>query len=206
MAAAGVGTLVVVDSDEVELSNLQRHLLHGTGDIGRAKVDSAADALHALNPGVRVIPLRMKADAENLPALLGDCDFVLECTDNFEAKFLINDACVRLGKPFCHGSVIRFFGQLMTWVPGRGPCYRCAFREPPAEGAAPSAHEAGVLGASAGVIGCLQAVEAIKYLLGAGKLLTGCLLTVDLLDMEMQKLPLLRDPACPACGRAESQH
>lgn len=200
LAAAGVGTLGIVDSDEVELSNLQRQLLHGTSDLGRAKVDSAADSLHALNPGVRVIPIRLKVDEENLPALLADYDFVLECTDIFEAKFLINDACVHAGKPFCHGSVIRFYGQLLTWVPGQGPCYRCVFRQPPAPGDALAAHEAGVLGASAGVIGCLQAVEAVKYLLGTGELLTGCLLTVDLLYMEFQKIPLLKDPDCPACG------
>lgn len=201
LAAAGVGTIAIADSDEVELSNLQRQLLHGTSDLGRAKVDSAADTLRELNPGVRVIPYRMRVDEDNLPALLAGYDFVLECTDTFEAKFLISDACVRAGKPFCHGSVIRFFGQLLTYVPGQGPCYRCAFHRPPAPGDALTAREAGVLGASAGVIGCLQAVEAVKYLLGAGDLLTGCLLTVDLLDMEFQKIPLLPDPDCPACGR-----
>lgn len=200
LAAAGVGTIGIVDSDEVELSNLQRQILHGTSDLGRAKVDSAADTLRELNPEVKLITHRIFVTEENLPALLSDYDFVLECTDNFPAKFCVNDACVKAGKPFCHGSVIRFYGQVMTWVPGQGPCYRCAFHAPPAEGAALTARQAGVVGSSAGVIGCLQATEAIKYLLGAGDLLTGCLLTCDLLDMEFQKIPLLRDPDCPACG------
>ena len=204
LAAAGVGTLGIVDNDEVELSNLQRQILHGTSDLGRAKVDSAADTLKEINPSVRLITHRIFVTEENLPALLRDYDFVLDCTDNFPAKFTINDACVRERKPFCHGSVIRFFGQLMTWIPGQGgPCYRCAFHEPPAEGAVLSARQAGVVGASAGVIGCLQAVEAIKYLLGTGELLTGCLMTCDLLDMEFQKIPLLKDPSCPACGETK---
>ena len=201
LAAAGIGTIGIADSDAVELSNLQRQILHGTHDLGRPKVRSAADALHALNPGVRVIPLCLAVGEDDLPALLADYDFVLECTDTFEAKFLINDACVRAEKAFCHGSVVRFFGQLMTWVPGKGPCYRCVFQTPPADSAGLTAREAGVVGAAAGVIGCLQALEAVKFLLGAGELLTGQLLTCDLLDMAFQKIPLLRDPQCPACGR-----
>ena len=201
LAAAGVGTLGIVDSDDVELSNLQRQILHGTSDIGRPKVDSAAETLSGINPGIHIVKHRLFVDADNLPELLAGYDFILECTDNFDAKFIINDACVKTGKPFCHGSVIRFYGEVMTYVPGRGPCYRCVFHKPPAPGSALSAAEAGVVGASAGVIGCLQASEAIKYLLDAGELLTGCLLTCDLLDMEFQKIPLLPDPDCPACGR-----
>lgn len=200
LAAAGVGTIGLVDSDEVELSNLQRQILHGTSDLGRPKVDSAADALRELNPGVKVIPLRMSADGENLPALLADYDFVLECTDSFASKYLVNDACVRAGRPFCHAGVQGFYGQMLSWAPGQGPCFRCAFRESPASGAEPASTQAGVLGAAAGVLGCLQAAEALKFLLGAGELLTGALLTVDLLDMEFQKIPLLQDPDCPACG------
>lgn len=200
LAAAGVGVLGIADSDVVELSNLQRQILHGTSDLGRAKVDSAAETLHELNPNVHVIPHHLFVTESNLPGLIADYDFVLECTDNYDAKFLINDACVKAGKPFCHGSVIRFFGQLMTYLPGHGPCYRCVFHHPPAPGDALPAREAGVVGASAGVIGCLQAAEAIKFFLGAGDLLTGCLLTCDLLDMEFNKIPLQKDPACPVCG------
>ena len=201
LAAAGVGVVGILDSDEVEISNLQRQILHGTSDLGRPKVESAEETLHELNPGVRVVPYHMLATEENLPAVLKDYDFILECTDSFDAKFMISDACVRAGKPYCHGSVIRFYGQVLTWVPGQGgPCYRCAFHNPPPKGAALTAKQAGVLGASAGVIGCLQAAEAVKYLLGAGELLTGQLLTCDLLDMEFQKIPLLRDPNCFACG------
>lgn len=201
LAAAGVGTLGIADSDEVELSNLQRQILHGTSDLGRPKVDSAAETLRELNPHVQLVTHRLFVTEDNLPALLRDYDFVLECTDNFAAKFAVNDACVREGKPLCHGSVIRFFGQVMTWTPGRGTCYRCVFHAPPAEGTALTAREAGVVGASAGVIGCLQAVEAIKYLLGTGELLTGCLLTCDLLDMDFQRIALRRDPDCPVCGK-----
>jgi molybdopterin/thiamine biosynthesis adenylyltransferase len=201
LTAAGVGTVGVLDSDVVELSNLQRQILHGTSDLGRPKVESAEETLHELNPGVRVVPYHMLAKEENLPAVLKDYDFVLECTDSFESKFLVSDACVRAGKPYCHASVIRFYGQVLTWVPGQGgPCFRCVFHNPPPEGAALTAKQAGVLGASAGVIGCLQAAEAVKYLLGAGELLTGQLLTCDLLDMEFQKIPLKRNPDCPACG------
>ena len=201
LAAAGVGTIGIVDSDAVELSNLQRQILHGTSDIGRPKVESAKESMCELNPGIEVVTYHMYADEANLPGLLAGYDFILECTDSFESKFLINDVCVRAGKPFCHASVIRFYGQVLTWVPGKGPCYRCIFHDPPVRGAALTAKEAGVLGASAGVIGCLQAAEAVKYLLGAGELLTGQLLTCDLLEMEFQKIPLQRDDSCPACGR-----
>ena len=203
LAAAGVGTIGIVDSDDVELSNLQRQILYGTSDIGQSKVDVAAETLRNLNPDIRVIPYHILADSKNLPDLLKDFDFVLECTDTFASKLLINDACVKADKPFCHGSVIRFFGQVMTWEPGRGPCYRCVFHDLPDEGAVLSARDAGVVGAAAGVIGCLQATEAIKYLLGIGDLLTGRLLVCDLLDMEFQIIPLFLDPECPSCGHKE---
>lgn len=205
LAAAGVGTIGIVDGDEVELSNLQRQILHGTSDLGRAKVESAAETLHELNPEVHVVPYHMIADEDSLNRIVADYDFVLECTDSFESKFMINDVCVRAGKPFCHASVIRFYGEVLTWVPGQGPCYRCIYHDIPARGAALTAKEAGVLGASAGVIGCLQAAEAVKYLLGAGELLTGQLLTCDLLDMEFQKIPIRQDSACPVCGKPDSE-
>lgn len=200
LAAAGVGTIGIVDSDQVELSNLQRQILHGTGDIGRPKVDSARDSMERLNPDVQVKIYPCRVSAGNITELIAGYDFILECTDNFPAKFLINDACVLSQKPFCHGGIIRFFGQLMTYVPGQGPCYRCVYKEPPPKDAAPACKQAGVMGAVPGVIGCLQAMEAIKYILGVGDLLTGQLLTFDALDMDFQKIQLRPDPDCAVCG------
>lgn len=201
LAAAGVGTIGIADGDVVELSNLQRQILHGTKDLGRPKAESARETMEDLNPDVHVIPHPFMVTAENIMELISGYDFVLECTDSFSAKFLINDACVLAAKPFCHGGIIRFFGQVMTWVPGEGPCYRCVFKEPPPPGAAPTCREAGVIGALPGTIGCFQAMEAIKYILGAGELLTGQLLTYDALDMEFQKIALRCDPDCPVCGK-----
>jgi len=200
LAAAGVGTLGIADDDEVDLSNLQRQILHGSTDVGKAKTDSARETLTALNPDVRVRTHRVRVTAENITELIADYDFVIDATDNFAAKFLINDACVLAKKPFCHGGVLRFSGQLMTYVPGRGPCYRCAFKAPPPPDAVPNSRQVGVLGAVAGVIGCLQALEALKYILGAGQLLTGRLLTVDALDMELRTVALPAAQDCPVCG------
>ena len=200
LAAAGVGTIGIADGDAVELSNLQRQILHSTKDLGLPKTESARETMEGLNPDVHVIQHPFMVTADNIMPLIADYDFILECTDSFAAKFLINDACVLAGKPFCHGGIIRFFGQVMTWVPGQGPCYRCVFKEPPPPGAAPTCREAGVIGALPGTIGCLQAMEAIKYILGAGELLTGQLLTFDALDMEFQKITLRHDPECPVCG------
>ncbi|MBQ9687316.1 MAG: molybdopterin-synthase adenylyltransferase MoeB [Oscillospiraceae bacterium] len=200
LAAAGVGTLGIVDSDAVELSNLQRQILHGTPDVGRPKVDSSRESIERLNPDVQVKTYHTLVTAENVMALIADYDFILECTDNFPAKFLISDACVLAGKPFCHGGIIRFFGQVMTYVPGQGPCYRCVYKQPPPPDAAPTCKQAGVLGVVAGTIGCIQAMEAVKYILGSGELLTGQLLTYDALDTDFQKIQLCRDPECPVCG------
>lgn len=204
LAAAGVGTIGVVDGDAVDLSNLQRQILHGTADAGRPKVDSARESMERINPDVQVKTYHCLVTAENVMDLIADYDFVLECTDNFPAKFLINDACVLAKKPFCHGGVIRFFGQLMTYVPGQGPCYRCVYHAVPAEGSVPTCKTAGIIGAIPGVIGCLQALEAIKYILGKGELLTGQLLTFDALDMEFQTIRLKADPDCPVCGENPS--
>lgn len=201
LAAAGVGTIGIADSDQVELSNLQRQILHGTGDISRPKVDSARDSMERLNPDVNVITHPSLVTESNITELIAGYDFILECTDNFPAKFLINDACVLSQKSFCHGSVVRFFGQVMSYVPGQGPCYRCVFKSPPSQDAVSTARQAGVIGAAAGTIGCLQALEAIKYICGLGELLTGRLLTFDALDMEFQEIRLLPDPDCAVCGR-----
>lgn len=201
LAAAGVGTLGIADADTVDLSNLQRQIAHGTEDIGIAKVESMKKTINKINPDVEVRAYQMLAGEDNIMELLGGYDFVIDATDNFKAKFLINDACVKAGKPFSHGGILHFQGQLMTYVPGRGPCYRCIFRTPPQEGAVPDCRQVGIIGAMAGVIGSLQALEAVKYLLGAGELLTGKLLTYDALKMEFRTVKLPGHvPDCPVCG------
>lgn len=202
LAAAGVGTLGVADADVVDLSNLQRQIAHGTGDIGKPKVESIREAIHDMNPDVTVQAYQAFAGKENIMDLLEKYDFVIDATDNFTSKFLINDACVRAGKPFCHAGILRFQGQVMTYVPGKGPCYRCIFKEAPPKGAVPGCKEVGIIGAMAGVIGSLQAMEAIKYLLGAGELLTGRLLTYNALHNEFRTVKLPMDvPGCPVCGQ-----
>lgn len=201
LAAAGVGTIGIADADEVDLSNLQRQIIHSTKDVGSAKVISAKETMEAMNPDIKVNTYKIFVDSENIGELIADYDFILDCTDNFAAKFLINDACVRAKKPFCHAGIAGFKGQLMTYVPGEGPCYRCIFKDPPPKDSVPTGRQAGVMGAIPGVIGSLQATEAIKYLTGAGSLLTGYLLTYDALDMEFRKIKLPKQVAnCPVCG------
>ncbi len=202
LAAAGVGTIGVADADVVDLSNLQRQIAHGMEDIGKAKAESVQETVNERNPDVQVHTYQVFVSKGNIADLLKDYDFVLDATDNFAAKFLINDACVKAQKPFCHAGILRFQGQLMTYVPGKGPCYRCIFHEEPPEGAVPSGKEAGIIGAMAGVIGSLQAMEAIKYLSGAGELLTGRLLTYDALKNEFRTVRLpAHVPDCPVCGK-----
>ena len=201
LAAAGIGTIGIADADEVELSNLQRQIIHGTEDLGKAKVQSAKETIERMNPDVTVHTYRTFVDSKNILELIKDYDFIIDGTDNFPAKFLINDACVMAGKPFSHAGIIRFKGQLMTYVPGQGPCYRCVFKNPPPKDAVPTCKQAGVIGAMGGVIGSLQAMEAIKYILGVGDLLTGYLLTYDALTMEFRKIKLPKHvPDCPICG------
>lgn len=201
LAAAGVGTIGIADADVVDLSNLQRQVIHTTNDLGKPKVKSAQETMQAINPDVKVIPYHEFIASDNIRDIIRDYDFILDGTDNFPAKFLINDACVMEKKPFCHAGIIRFQGQLMTYVPGVGPCYRCIFRQPPPKNAVPTCKQAGVIGAMAGVIGCLQAMEAVKYLTGAGELLTGSLLTYDGLKMEFRKVRIPNaSKTCPVCG------
>ncbi len=201
LAAAGVGTIGIVDADEVDLSNLQRQIIHSTADIGKPKVKSAKETMNAMNPDVQVKTYHMFVDSTNIRELIREYDFVIDGTDNFPAKFLINDACVMEKKPFSHAGIIRFKGQLMTYVPGEGPCYRCVFKNPPPKDAVPTCKQAGVIGAMGGVIGSLQAMEAIKYIVGVGKLLTGHLLTYDAVDQEFRKIKLPGDTSkCPVCG------
>ncbi len=200
LAAAGVGTLGLVDFDRVDASNLQRQILHGTPDVGRPKLDSARDRLHAINPHVRFVPHPERLTAANALALLAGYDLVLDGTDNFATRYLVNDACALLGKPNVYGSVFRFEGQASVFWAARGPCYRCLYPEPPPPGAVPSCAEGGVLGVLPGLIGVLQATEAIKLITGAGQPLLGRLLVYDALPMTFRTLTLRKDPACPLCG------
>ena len=200
LAAAGVGTLGIADPDTVSLSNLQRQILHGTDDLRAMKTDSAKAALEALNPDVRIVTHNMYVGADNIRDLISDYDFVVDATDNFASKYLINDACVEVHKPFCYGGVNGFCGQVMTYVPEQGPCLRCIFSDPPSEENADESRK-GVLGAVVGVIGCMQAAEAVKYLTGAGELMTGRMLFLDVLNMEIQIIKQSADKNCRACGR-----
>lgn len=201
LAAAGVGTIGIADADEVDLSNLQRQIIHTTNDVGKAKVKSAEETMTAINPDVTVKTYRTFVDSSNILELISDYDFIIDGTDNFPAKFLINDACVMAKKAFSHAGIIRFKGQLMTYVPGEGPCYRCVFKNPPPKDAVPTCKQAGVVGAMGGVIGSLQAMEAVKYITGTGELLTGSLLTFDAIKMEFRKIKLPKaDGKCAVCG------
>ena len=201
LAASGVGTIGIADADEVDLSNLQRQIIHAKKDIGKAKVLSAKETIQAMNPDVTVNTYRTFVTSENIMDLIKDYDFVIDATDNFPAKFLINDACVIAKKPFVHAGVLRFSGQLMTYVPGKGPCYRCVFKNPPPKDTVPTCKQEGIIVAMCGVIGSLQAMEAIKYILGVGELLTGYLLTYDALTMEFRKIRLPQNTKdCAVCG------
>lgn len=201
LAAAGVGKIGIVDADVVDLSNLQRQVIHTTADVGRPKVESAAETMRAINPDVEVVTYHEFISSANIMDIIKDYDFVLDGTDNFPAKFLINDACVMADKPFSHAGILRFKGQLMTIIPHQSPCYRCVFKTMPPKDAIPTCKQAGVIGAMAGVIGSLQALEAVKFLTGAGELLTGKLLTFDALTMKFHtvKLPP-RGDGCAVCS------
>ncbi|MGE4367342.1 MAG: molybdopterin-synthase adenylyltransferase MoeB [Thermomonas sp.] len=203
LAAAGVGGLTLIDHDQVDRSNLQRQVLHGEVDIGRRKVDSARDRLLVLSPDLHVEACAARLDATNADALLSGHAVVVDGTDNFHTRYLANDACVRLGIPLVHGAVDRFRGQVGVFHPGPGTphgCYRCLFPQPPPPGLTPNCAEAGVLGVLPGLIGMLQATETLKLLLGIGTPLLGTLLCVDALGMRFDRVPLGRDPDCPACG------
>jgi molybdopterin/thiamine biosynthesis adenylyltransferase/rhodanese-related sulfurtransferase len=200
LAAAGVGTIGLVDPDVVEASNLQRQIIHSTARVGQLKVESARQTIEALNPDVRVITHNEWLDRSNVARIIADYDLIVDGTDNFPTRYLLNDASVIAGKPVVHGSVFRFEGQVTVFKPGAGPCYRCLFPEPPPPELAPSCAEAGVLGVLPGTIGMLQATEAIKLILGIGEPLVGRLLTYDALSETFDELRLRRDPHCPACG------
>ncbi|HVU48089.1 MAG TPA: molybdopterin-synthase adenylyltransferase MoeB [Terracidiphilus sp.] len=200
LAAAGVGTLGLVDFDVVDSSNLQRQIIHSTADIGRKKLDSAEEKLKALNPALNVVKHETRLSSANALDILKDYDVVADGTDNFPTRYLVNDACVLLGKPNAYGSIFRFEGQASVFAAENGPCYRCLYPEPPPPGLVPSCAEGGVLGILPGLVGVIQATEVIKLILGKGEPLVGRLLLVDALNMRFRELRLRRNPECPVCG------
>ncbi|MGQ0504304.1 MAG: molybdopterin-synthase adenylyltransferase MoeB [Myxococcaceae bacterium] len=199
LAAAGVGTLGIIDMDVVDLSNLQRQIIHTVDRAGKPKVESAATAIAALNPDVKVVPFKERLDSSNVTRILDGFDMVIDGGDNVPTRYLLNDACVMQKKPNIHGSIFRFEGQVTTFIPYQGPCYRCLYPAPPPPDLAPSCAEAGVLGILPGIVGLLQANEAIKLILGKGQPLLGRLLTFDALATKFNELKLRRDPKCPVC-------
>jgi molybdopterin/thiamine biosynthesis adenylyltransferase/rhodanese-related sulfurtransferase len=206
LAAAGVGTIGLVDDDRVELTNLQRQLLHDTADVGRPKTESARDRLLALNPEIDVRLHTRRLASENALSILGEYDVIVDGSDNFPTRYLVNDAAVILGLPLVYGAIFRFEGQASVFAVRDGPCYRCLFREPPPPELAPNCAEAGVLGVLPGLVGSIQATETLKLILGRGRGLAGRLLLVDALDMEFRQLRLRRDPECAVCGERPSIH
>ena len=200
LAAAGVGTIGIVDNDCVEISNLQRQIAHFTKDLNGAKVASAAEKMLAINPEITVKTYQEFLCADNINSIIAGYDFILDGTDNFPTKFLVNDACVFKKIPFSHGGILRFNGQTMTVIPGKTACYRCSFRKPPPPDAVPSCAQAGVLGAIAGMLGTIQAAEALKFITGTGELLTNGLLSFDAKTMVFRKIKLNKQENCPICG------
>lgn len=204
LAAAGVGTIGIADADDVDLSNLQRQVIHFTADVGTPKVDSARNKMRAINPDIEVLTYRAFLRADTIRAVVRDYDFIIDGTDSFASKFLINDACFFEKKPFSHGGILKFDGQTMTVDPGATACVRCVFNAPPPAGSVPSCGQAGVLGAIAGMLGTIQATEAIKFVTGIGEPLTNALLAFDAFRMSFQKIRINRNPRCPLCGTRPS--
>jgi len=200
LAAAGVGRIGIVDFDKVDLTNLQRQIIHFTPDVGKSKVLSAKEKIVALNPEVKVETYDVLLSSENIREIVKNYDFVVDGTDNFRSKFLINDACYFEGKPLSHGGILRFFGQTMTIIPGKSACYRCVFNSPPPKDAVPTCSQAGILGSVAGILGTIQATEALKYLTGAGDLLVNTLLTFDAKTFNFRKINLKKQDGCRLCG------
>jgi len=206
LAAAGVGTMGIIDNDVVDLSNLQRQILHSNDRVGMPKTESAKMTLQALNPDVKIIPYQEKLTSQNIMEIIKDYDIIVDGCDNFPTRYLVNDACVLAKKPNVHGSIFQFEGQASVFYPGKGPCYRCLYPEPPPPEMAPSCQEAGVLGVLPGLIGVIQALETIKLILGKGDTLVGRLLCFNTLTMEISTLKLKADRACPMCGDKPTIH
>lgn len=206
LAAAGVGTIGIMDGDKVDLSNLQRQIIHHTDNVGQSKVHSAKEKMIALNPDITVLTFDTHLNADNAMDLFKQFDVIIDGTDSFPVKFLINDAAFFSKKPLVHGGILRFEGQLMTVIPEQSACYRCVFIEPPPAGVIPSCQEAGVLGALAGIIGTLQGTEVLKHILGIGKLLTNRILKYNALQTEFREVRIRKNPNCPLCGDHPSVH
>jgi adenylyltransferase/sulfurtransferase len=206
LAAAGIGTIGIVDFDVVDVTNLQRQLLHSTNDVGRPKLHSARESINALNPHVHVETYEAKLTSANAPDIIRKYDIVIDGSDNFPTRYLVNDACVLFGKPNIYGTIFRFEGQLSLFDASLGPCYRCLYPAPPPPGLVPNCAEGGVLGVLPGIIGSLQALEAMKLILGRGDLMIGRLLLVDALGLTFRELKLRKDPACPVCGEHPTIH
>ena len=204
LAAAGVGTLGIVDFDVVDYTNLQRQIIHSTADVGRKKLDSAAEKLKAINPFLNIRKFETRLSSDNALELFRDFEIIADGTDNFPTRYLVNDACVLTGKPNVYGSIFRFEGQASVFAMKEGPCYRCLYPEPPPPGLVPSCAEGGVLGILPGLVGVIQATEAIKLILGQGDSLIGRLLLVDALGMKFRELKLRKNPDCPVCGKHPS--
>jgi adenylyltransferase/sulfurtransferase len=200
LAAAGVGRLGIVDFDVVDFTNLQRQVIHGTADVGKPKLASARESIHAINPNVEVVGYETRLTSENALQLFSGFDIIVDGTDNFPTRYLVNDACVLLGKPNVYGSIFRFEGQAAVFYAREGPCYRCLYPEPPPPGLVPSCAEGGVLGVLPGIVGCIQAMETIKLIIGQGQPLIGRLLVFDALGVKFRELKLRKDPDCPVCG------
>jgi adenylyltransferase/sulfurtransferase len=200
LGAAGVGRLGIVDFDVVDFTNLQRQVIHGTADVGRSKLESAQATIREINPNVEVVGYDARLTSENALELFRDFDIIVDGTDNFPTRYLVNDACVLLGKPNVYGSIFRFEGQASVFYARQGPCYRCLYPEPPPPGLVPSCAEGGVLGVLPGIVGCLQAMETIKLIIGQGQTLIGRLLVFDALGMKFRELKLRKNPDCPVCG------
>ncbi|MBF0318288.1 MAG: molybdopterin-synthase adenylyltransferase MoeB [Nitrospirae bacterium] len=204
LAAAGVGRIAIVDDDVVDLSNLQRQILHSTKTVGVAKVESAKATLEALNPDVEIIAIKDRLTPENILGYIKDYDIVIDGSDNFPTRYLVNDACVISGKPLSSGAVLKFEGQVTTIIPKEGHCYRCLFEEMPPDGLVPSCQEGGVLGVLPGIIGGLQAMEVLKIILGKGDVLINTLLIYDALRTNFRKVKVPKNPECPVCGKTPS--
>jgi len=200
LSAAGVGRIALIDNDEVDLSNLQRQIAHNTKTIGKPKVESAKNTFESLNPDVHIIPIKQRLTKLNILDLIKDYDIVVDCSDNYATRFLVNDACVMAKKPLVTGAIFKFEGQLTVVIPGEGPCYRCLFEEPPPPGILPSPQGVGLLGVIPGVIGTLQAAEVLKLIVGTGHILKGELLIYDALKPSFRKVKIPKNPDCPVCS------
>lgn len=203
LAGAGVGKIGLVDSGMVELNNLQRQIVHWTGDVGKLKVESAKEKLEAVNPDIDITTYPVRITSRNIFEIIKDYDIVVDGSDNFPTHYLVNDACVMAKKPFSHAGILQFEGQAITVIPNEGPCYRCLFPEPPPAGMVPSCEQSGILGTVSGVLGEIQATEVLKFVLGKGELLLGELLVFNALKMDFRKVNVQKNPECSVCGRLE---